>query len=498
MATSTIGSDGVKWIESNGVWRKSMEPWIKDSVEYYPHQVEGIRDLAVRNSFILGDDMGLGKSLQALTVFAIDVVRGWASQCLVVCPSTLKGNWADEVVKFTGFPAVVLEGNEGTRLKQLMYYFSIEGPKILIVNYEQVVSHQLALDNFRFDVAIFDECHYLKNPESKRTEACSNVYSRRSFMLSGTPMLNHVNELYVPLYRIGAYRKGYHQFKNRYCVMGGYKDKQIVGAKNEEELQDMLNRFMLRRLKKDVLNLPEVQIQERRVDLHSEQQKLYDEVLNELKLSRWDTEQPDDIKNALTRFLRLKQICGTTFPFDEKDISSKLDLVILDDIRLLEEGHKIIMFTQFRPVLACYAERMNRLSKGSVPVYQLHGDVPKPDRQPIVNQWSADPNPAVIACMLQVAGVGLNMTASRHMAFVDKLFVPGLNQQAIDRAHRIGQSETQPVQVREYIARNTIENRVNQILRTKKKVFGDIVEQDPQWIKKLVQQILEDEGAAAA
>lgn len=105
--------------------------------------------------------------------------------------------------------------------------------------------------------------------------------------------------------------------------------------------------------------------------------------------------------------------------------------------------------------------------------------------------------PGVIVCMLQVAGVGLNMTAAKHASFLDKLFVPGLNRQAIDRLHRIGQSETQPVQVREYIARNTIENRVNQILRTKEKVFGDVVETDPQWKQKLVRALLEKENEAA-
>jgi SNF2 family DNA or RNA helicase len=96
--------------------------------------------------------------------------------------------------------------------------------------------------------------------------------------------------------------------------------------------------------------------------------------------------------------------------------------------------------------------------------------------------------------MLQVAGIGLNMTASRHASFLDKLFVPGLNQQAIDRLHRIGASETQAIQVREYLARGTVENRVNQILRTKKKVFGEIVETDPNWKKKLIQLLLEEEG----
>lgn len=470
--------------------RKSLEPWIKDEIEYYPHQIDGIRELARRKSFLLADDMGLGKSIEALTVFAIDVYRKWATTCLIVAPVTLKGNWADEIEKFTRFPYVLLEGSPKQRNEQLLEFLQIKGPKILIVNYEQVRAHQEFLDKVGFDVAIFDEAHYLKNPKAQRTKACLSVYSRRSFMLTGTPMLNHVNELWSILHRIDpvAYPK-YWSFVNRYAVFGGYQDKQIVGVKNEKELTERLQNIMLRRLKKDVLNLKEPQYIERRVDLTAEQRKLYDEVVNEMRLERYDADDPDDIENALTKFLRLKQICGSTFPFTGVDVSSKLDLAIEDANELLENGHRVIVFTQFRDIIECYKTRMDKFG---VPVFQLHGDVKMAERQPIVKEWASTSTPGVIICGLQVAGVGLNMTASRHLQFIDKLFVPGLNRQAVDRAHRIGQDETQPVQVWEYICRNTIENRVNQILRVKSKLFGEIVESDPDWKRKLYKAMMED------
>lgn len=471
--------------------RKSLEPYIKDEVKYYPHQVEGIRILARRKSFLLADDMGLGKSLQALTVFAIDVARDWSDSMIVVAPVTLKGNWADEIEKFSRFYFVILEGDPTERNKVLLEFMQVKGPKILIVNYEQVVSHLATLDTMMFDVAIFDEAHYLKNPKAKRTQACLSMYSRRSFMLTGTPMLNHVNELWSILHRIDpAAYPNYWSFVNRYAVFGGYKDKQIIGVKNERELTERLQGVMLRRLKSEVLDLPEVQIIERRVDLTKPQRELYDEVLNEMRLPRWDEAEPDDIENALTKFLRLKQICATTYPFLEEDISAKLDQVVLDDIELLENGHRVVLFTQFRPVLLCYAQRME---KHGYPIFQLHGDIKKETRSSVVKEWGMTKTPGVLACMLQVAGVGLNMVQSRNASFVDKLFVPGLNQQAIDRLHRIGASETQPVQIREYICRNTIENRVNQILRTKSKLFGEIVESDPDWKRKLI-KILQEEG----
>lgn len=472
--------------------RGSLEPWIKDEVEYYPHQITGVRQLAVRKSFLLADDMGLGKSLQALTVFGIDVVRGWASKCLIVCPVTLKSNWFDEIEKFTRFPCVLLDGTPMQRNKQLLEFGGINGPKILIVNYEQVSAHKDTLNAFKFDVAIFDEAHYLKNPSAKRTKACLDVYSRRSFMLSGTPMLNHVDELWSILHRIdpAGYPK-YWNFKSRYCVFGGWKDKQIVGVKNEKELTERLQNVQLRRLKSEVLDLPDVQIIERRVNLTPEQRKLYDEVNDELRLPRVGQASPDDIENALTKFLRLKQICGTTFPFLTEDHSSKLDLAITDDLELLDNGHRVVVFTQFRPVQACYIERMQ---KWDVPIWELNGDVKKSDRQNLIKEWGMSAEPGVLVCMLQVAGLGLNMTASRHGSFLDKLFVPGLNQQAIDRLHRIGQSETQPVQIREYICRNTKENRVNEILKTKSKLFGEIIESDSaDWRRKLYEALLEDD-----
>lgn len=480
-----------KMIGSKGKERKSLEPWIKDEVEYYPHQIDGVRELAKRKSFLLADDMGLGKSLQALTVFAVDVVRGWHKTAIVVAPVTLKGNWADEIEKFSRFPYVILDGTPAQRNKQLEEFKQITGPKILIVNYEQVIAHQDTLDKLAFDVAIFDEAHYLKNPKAKRTKACLSLYSRRSFMLTGTPMLNHVNELWAILHRIDpfGYPK-YWPFLNRYAVFGGYKDKQIVGVKNEKELTERLQGVMLRRVKEEVLNLPDVQYTQRRIDLSAEQLKLYREVLNDMKLTRYDADEPDDIENALTKFLRLKQICGTTFSFTGDDISSKLDLATGDALELLENKHRIIVFTQFRDVLECYAVR---LAGAGYPVFQLHGGVPKPERQPMVKEWAMTKTPGVIVCMLQVAGVGLNMTAARHMQFLDKLFVPGLNKQAVDRAHRIGADETQPVQVFEYITRNTIENRVEQILRTKSKLFGEIVETDPDWKRKLMKALMEDE-----
>jgi SNF2 family DNA or RNA helicase len=192
--------------------------------------------------------------------------------------------------------------------------------------------------------------------------------------------------------------------------------------------------------------------------------------------------------------LRLKQICGTTVTFTGKDDSSKLDVAVEDACEIVGNNHRLVVFTQFRDVLEAFCTRLDA-AMPDTPIWELHGDIPQHDRQPYVRQWSTHPKAGVIVCMLQVAGVGLNMTAARHAQFLDKLWTPGMNQQAIDRLHRIGASETQPVQILEYHMKGTVETRVEQILRTKSKLFGTIVN-DADFKKKLIEALRSRANAA--
>jgi SNF2 family DNA or RNA helicase len=488
--------------------RKSLEPFLYDSVYYYDHQLEGIRQLSKMKNFLLGDDMGLGKSLEALTVATIDIYRGWAGKILIVAPVSLKGNWADEIEKFTSLGYMILgqeviPGKPGhpDRIKklgpadrevQIQKFRTLLDPKVLIVNYEQVQPHLDDLNAIKFDIGIFDEAHYIKNYKSARTKACLNLVTKRSFMLTGTPLLNQVNELWPLLHKIdpNGYPR-YWPFVQRFCVFGGWKNKQVIGVKNEKELTERLKSVMVRRMKKDVLNLPEVQYIQRRVDLHPEQRKIYDDLIDEMVVNVDGEDQ--EIDNALTKFLRLKQICGTTLPFTGKDSSSKLDLAIEDALEILDTPHgdeprKLVVFTQFRDVQEAYCNRLDEANPG-IDIWELNGDVKTELRQGVVKSWATNNKPSALVCMSQVAGVGLNMTAARHAQFIDKLFVPGLNQQCVDRLHRIGASETQPIQAYEYICRSTIENRVEQILSVKKKLFGTIVD-DSDFKRKLIRELM--------
>jgi SNF2 family DNA or RNA helicase len=480
--------------------RKSLAPWLADDVNFYDHQIKGIRWGIRQGSFILADEMGLGKSLQALAIFCADIKQGLSETMLVCAPVTLKMNWYDEIKRFTTVPVTVLgvEDPEAEKLKalppkkrseQIAVFAKQAGPRILIMNYEQAQPHLAELNKIRFDIRCFDEAHMLKNPKAKRTKACMAIRAMRTFCLTGTPMLNQVNELWSLLHMVdpGSF-PNYWNFVNRYCAFGGYEGRAIIGVKNRTELVRKLENYQLRRLKKDVLDLPAVQYIQRKVELHPEQRVLYAQVADDMELILPKEVEPQEIENALTRFLRLKQICGTTAAIDGyPDNSYKLDMAVEIIEELVADGHKVVVFTQFRQVLACLQDRLQRA--GIVDQFALHGDIPTDARAGVVAEWKAVAGPSVIVCMLQVAGVGLNMTAARHAVFLDKLFVPGLNQQAVDRLHRIGASESQPVQVYEILCRGTIETRIEQILREKTTTFGHVVE-EAGWKKKLVQALL--------
>lgn len=471
--------------------RQSLEPWIKDEINYLQHQTEGIRTMAKTRSLILGDDMGLGKTLQSLTVFGIDAKIGRGETCIVICPATVRSNWANEIEKFTRIPYVLLGetiGRNGRpkkitdnaeRTAQLVDFFLMKGPRILIANYEQFTSpaYEGILSKKRFHMAIFDEAHRMKNPDSVRTQAVMAIKSTRSLLLTGTPLLNRVQELYILFHRIDPERYcNPYRFANRYCVFSSGKFRQVIGTKNEAELRTKLGEVMIRRLKKHVLGTKEPTIIPVYVGLSDEQRAIYDQVEEEFLISIPGGTEEDSLKaQGIEKFNRLDQLCVTPRNLGEEfpDSSQKLDKLIemLDELAQNEE--KVVVFTKWKPGLKRIIERSRKAMPG-VPVFELSGDIPAERRQSVIDQWSAVEGPAFIVAMIKVAGVGLNMVASNTIIFVDKTVVPGLNKQAIDRCDRIGQ--TKPVVVYELFVHGSIEHRVDEILREKDKLNNDIVE----------------------
>ena len=459
-----------------------LAPYLRDGISFYRHQVEGIDWMWDKRSFLLADDPGLGKTIQSLVVCAIHAkltkdTTGSDSAFLIVCPSSLKRNWAAEIAKFTELDAVILNGSPIKRAEQLEQFRAINGTKYLIVNYEQIPAHLDELRAMVFDIVIADEAHYLKTPDSKRTQAFCALAPSRRFMLTGTPILGHVDDLWVILDQVQPGEWGtFKGFVATFCVFGGHNGKSVVGVKNEKRLMEGLSLMMLRRRKEDVLDLPEVQYITRTVDLLPEQRSAYNKALKEMSLERGEGIEDEEIDGPMVRFLRLKQICSTTATvrLDGADHSGKLDLAVQDAKLITDAGEKIIAFTGFRGAMACYVNRL-LTALPDVPIWVLHGDVPSDSRQDVVTAWGSQPGPAILVCITQVAGVGLNMTQARNVQFLDLDVTPANNAQAVARAHRIG-ATGDSIKVWVYEAEDTVDQRVNQIIATKQQTNDLIIE----------------------
>jgi len=494
-------------VAQGGVERKSLEPWLKDDVVFYKHQVSGVRRMAKMNSALLADDMGLGKSIQALAVVSIDVLQGHTEKIIIICPATLKKNWRREIERFTRYPTVVIPGTGSTQEKRARLIDEFEemtGPRILIINYEQVKAWRFRLNQIRFDFAIYDEAHYLKTPTSARSKEARMIRTRRALLLTGSPMPNNVTELWALLDRINPGQWGsYKRYCKEFAVYGGFRGKAVVGVKNKDRLRSRLKDVMIRRMKDDVLDLPPTHIIPRVVGLTHRQMVMYNRAYNDMLLEIGDGQDPKAIKNAGVRFMRLLQICGTTATVAEDgwDESEKLSLAVEDAAQLIHNGHHIVVFTRWRGVQEAFVRRLdhelngaprtrNRKEpgdKGYIPVRVLNGDVPsddivradgsisKPGRETVKQYWEDDV-PGALVCMYQVAGVGLNMTKAKHLLMLDKLFVPDLNQQAIDRIRRIGAEVHDRIQIYEYFVADSVKERVHEILAIKQGTTSEILD----------------------
>jgi SNF2 family DNA or RNA helicase len=458
---------------------------IRPGVEYKNHQVRGIRWLARRSSWLLCDDQGLGKTLMSLSVAALDFDRGWASKVLVICDASLKDNWGDEIDKWSTFTWEVLDGRDPGKRRAKLAAFDRE---ILIVNYEQVMAHPNELLAMGFDIIIVDECQAIRNYEAKRTQAVHRLTAKRWFLLSGTPLDNRPNELWSPLRLADPDNTpAYWTWVNAHCVFAP-KSKVVVGVKKAEKLRRHIDQLFLRRLKGDCLDLPDKQRIKINVELSPYQRRLHDQAEKELILQLPQDPEPMDLESGLMKALRLRQICSTPANVEGlEDDSAKLDAVIAKLRELNDAGLKAVVFTQFRPTIDCL---LRRCEAEGIKTWAHHGGIPRPQRQVNVRDWSAHEGPAVMIGMYQTMGRGLTLTAARHVLIVDKLYTPGGMSQAEDRCHRIGADETQPVQIIEFIARRTHEQRIEQILDAKGEMIAELIPNSG-WKKKIYQLILE-------
>ena len=470
-------------------------------MELFKHQEEGIAFLQEAGRAILADEMGLGKTRQAVLA-----AGAMPSVSLVVCPASLKLNWAREIrMVFPEDDTQVISGGDAVLAEQ---FFRFNQPVWVIINYDILKKH---LDwivplvaSQEIGTVILDEAHYIKGKKTDRTEAALAICEKavRVYALTGTPIMNRPIELFNILKAIRhPLSKARTTFVKRYC---GGQLKALVqdlgtgrrwfvdpkrtfmfrkqpkkykvftftdeeGAQRLPELREYISDVFLRRLKKDELNLPPKIISTVETELSPEWRKAYVTAWD--RYMEWIEAHPNvgrDIEKItsaqqLIEVGKLKQVCSL----------AKVDRLCDDIENAIESEEKVIVFTQYRDTVWNLEAELTKRKVGWV---QLTGDDNMDARQAAVDAFQTDPEKRVFIANIQAGGVGITLTAASIVMFADMDWSPKVNEQAEDRAHRIGQKGT--VNIYYYVTSDTIEEDIMRMLAEKRDIIGQVVDGD--------------------
>ena len=419
------------------------------------HQKVAIEKLVGSKKFILADDMGLGKTTAAIIASLETNVK----KILIICPASLKINWEREIRNYSDRSVYICEGKN----------FSTEHD-IVIINYDIVKNfydlkdkENSPITKGNFDLIIMDEAHYVANPQSLRTKLINSFVKSSEYLwlLTGTPMTNRPINYYNLLNLIESpVAQNWMAYVIRYCQgyqfkAGNRKVWNVNGASNLEELRDRTSRQVLRRLKEDVLDLPEKIITPIYLRLKS---KKYEELMGEYY--EWYNKNPNESKSLTVQFNKLMKVRQA---IAEGKVTDTIELIE----NILEQGKKVIVFTNFTDTLQQIHTHFGKKS-----VY-LDGTCSKAQRQYAVDQFQENEKISVFVGNIQAAGVGITLTAGEAVIFNDLSFVPAHHQQAEDRAYRYGQKNC--VSVYYPIFDNTIEGVIYDMLINKKNIIDTVM-----------------------
>lgn len=443
------------------------------AAELRPYQRQGYDWLAFlyehRFGACLADDMGLGKTVQAIALLAglkEGVIRSRAADAalphLVVVPPSLLFNWEQELAKF--YPAFKLHIHSGAERKA-----AFDGSDIVLTTYDTLRRDVAAFAALTFHVIIFDEAQAVKNLQADRTGAVRRLSGAFKLSMTGTPLENHLGEYYsiIDLALPG--------------LLGDYREfRPLVKAEPSPALGVVINRtrpFVLRRTKEAVLDdLPPKIETDVYLDLTVPQRALYQRTVERVRSSindayRTKTEAQAKII-ALTAILKLRQICVSprlAEPESETD-SPKVDFLLMKLGELLEENHSALVFSQFTSFLDILEDG---LRGREIPFQRLDGSTPVAKRKHLVKEFQSGEAPSVFLLSLKAGGQGLNLTRASYVFHLDPWWNPAVEDQASDRAHRIGQRNT--VTITRLLMRHTIEEKMMELKKRKRALYDAIL-----------------------
>ncbi len=443
------------------------------AVDLYPFQREGVAFLAATGRALLGDEMGLGKTVQAIAADAALRNRGEASRTLVVCPASLKAQWASEIRRFTDLEPTVVQGSPRARLNTYR-----EHAPFTIANYELMLRDQAAVAGLKPDLLILDEAQRIRNWHTKTAEAIKHIHTPFVFVLTGTPLQNRLDDLYSIMQVIDRRVLGpLWAYNERFIVHEEGRSK-ILGYRKLDELRRRLAPVVLRRTKDEVkLQLPERIDSRFYVGMTAAQRNLMEEGVQTAAryaaLAEKRPLRPVELKRLFSAMQMARMACNAAGLVDkETEGSPKLD----EFARLLEDlcadtDRKVVVFSEWETFGRLAAARAEALGLGYV---RFHGGVPTARRGALIDRFRDDPDCRVFIST-DAGGVGLNLQFASSVINLELPWNPAVLEQRIGRVHRHGQTE--PVLVHFLIADDSFEAGLEHTLANKQALFGAALDQ---------------------
>ena len=473
------GQTGVRFNRDDAFRRISRSfHAVKDS-EYAPpvslqktlrkYQRDGYRWLRTLDGYgmggILADDMGLGKTVQVLSYLLAMKQNGQTLPSLIVCPASLVLNWAEECQKFTPeLSCVVVDGDAAHRAELAESWPAAD---LVVTSYDLLRRDEALYEGQEFYACILDEAQAIKNHTTQKYKAVCKVRSRVRFALTGTPVENRLGELWsIFSFLMPGYLPPYKSFCSRF-------EKPIVQEEDQtavRRLNQLTGPFILRRMKSDVLKeLPPKTENVYRIELEEEQRKLYLAAVVDAR-EKLQAAKPEDKMAVFAVLMRLREICcdPRLIADNWEGGSAKLDACAELVSSAVEGGHRILLFSQFTSMLELLAKR---LDAEGISHFTLQGSTPKPVRAELVRRFNGG-EVSVFLISLRAGGTGLNLTAADIVIHYDPWWNVAAQNQATDRAYRIGQQN--PVQVYKLIAQDTIEEKIVELQQAKQSLADTV------------------------
>lgn len=473
------GQTGVRFNRDDAFRRISRSfHAVKDS-EYAPpvslqktlrkYQRDGYRWLRTLDGYgmggILADDMGLGKTVQVLSYLLAMKQNGQTLPSLIVCPASLVLNWTEECQKFTPeLSCVVVDGDAAHRAELAESWPAAD---LVVTSYDLLRRDEALYEGQEFYACILDEAQAIKNHTTQKYKAVCKVRSRVRFALTGTPVENRLGELWsIFSFLMPGYLPPYKSFCSRF-------EKPIVQEEDQtalRRLNQLTGPFILRRMKSDVLKeLPPKTENVYRIELEEEQRKLYLAAVVDAR-EKLQAAKPEDRMAVFAVLMRLREICcdPRLIADNWEGGSAKLDACAELVSSAVEGGHRILLFSQFTSMLELLAKR---LDAEGISHFTLQGSTPKPVRAELVRRFNGG-EVSVFLISLRAGGTGLNLTAADIVIHYDPWWNVAAQNQATDRAYRIGQQN--PVQVYKLIAQGTIEEKIVELQQAKQSLADTV------------------------